>query len=909
MRRVVVGCLIVLSLGLVSGRAAAPPPLDDLRRQFVSPPDDSRIMMRWWWFGPAVTKPELEREMRAMKDGGIGGFEVQPVYPLSLEHNLPFLSDEFLDALRFVSDEAHDLGLRMDLTLGSGWPYGGPSVPITEAAGRLRYEHVALTAGMTRMKVPAIGEGERLLAIFLAPSLREIPLSDVHDGVLTLSAASGDATTAMFFIASRTGMMVKRAAVGAEGFVLDHYDRAAIDHYLDAVGTRLLRPLDAHPPYAIFCDSLEVFQSDWTADLLEEFQRRRGYDLTPHLPALVANIAPVATTAAIRRDWGKTLTELLDERFLTPLHDWAQQHHTRLRLQGYGVPPATISSNALADLPEGEGWQWKQLQATRWASSASHLLGRPVTSSETWTWLHSPVFRATPLDVKAEADLHFLQGINQLIGHGWPYTAEGVTDPAGWRFYAAGVWNDRNPWWIVMPDLARYLQRVSFMLRQGEPANDVALYLPNDDAWSRITGGRAHLLDQLRERLGPDVIGGILDAGFNLDLFDDGTLAPALKTHRVVILPGVETIPLDTLQRLDAFARGGGMVVATRRLPDRAPGFRASDADHQHVHDIATRLFEGTGAPGHFVRDEKTALASTLAGLVQPDVAFSPAAPDIGFVHRRTPDADIYFVANTSNTRQRVQATFRANADDTGAPPASGAIPASPVEIWNPLDGSMTPAPPLPPLALDLDPYSSRLIVISRAASTPTRATRTTTTNAPPPIDISTGWTVTFGSTGTPTLMDHLRSWTDDESTRDFSGVATYERTVALPANALSHGTSIRLDFGEARPLTRDPAARMQAWLDAPVRDAAVVFVNDQRVGAIWCPPYTLDITRALKPDDNRIRLEVANLAVNHLASRALPDYKVLNLRYGVRFEPQEMDKLQPVTSGLLGPIRLIAVR
>src|SRR5262249_17500329 len=154
----------------------------------------------------------------------------------------------------------------------------------------------------------------------------------------------------LFFIASRTGMMVKRPAIGAEGFVLDHYDRAAIDRYLDTVGTPLLRALEAHVPYAIFCDSLEVFQSDWTGDLLHQFQRRRGYDLKPHLPALVASVGPA--TASIRRDWGRTLTELFDERFVTPLHDFAKEHHTRLRMQGYGVPPATVSSNALVDLPE-----------------------------------------------------------------------------------------------------------------------------------------------------------------------------------------------------------------------------------------------------------------------------------------------------------------------------------------------------------------------------------------------------------------------------------------------------------------------------------------------------------------------------------------------------------------------------
>ena len=91
--------------------------------------------------------------------------------------------------------------------------------------------------------------------------------------------------------------------------------------------------------------------------------------------------------------------------------------------------------------------------------------------------------------MKAEADLHFLQGINQLIGHGWPYSPPAAGDP-GWRFYAAAVFNDKNPWWIVMPDIARYLQRMSYLLRQGEPVADVALYLPTDDACAGFTVGR-----------------------------------------------------------------------------------------------------------------------------------------------------------------------------------------------------------------------------------------------------------------------------------------------------------------------------------------------------------------------------------------------------------------------------------
>jgi hypothetical protein len=136
-----------------------------VRRGFANPPDDARIMMRWWWFGPAVTKPELERELRAMKEGGIGGVEVQPVYPLALDdrasglRNLPYLSDDFIEALRFAALKAHELGLRVDITLGSGWPYGGPHVAITEAAGRLRSDRVPVPPNARSIALPSLENG------------------------------------------------------------------------------------------------------------------------------------------------------------------------------------------------------------------------------------------------------------------------------------------------------------------------------------------------------------------------------------------------------------------------------------------------------------------------------------------------------------------------------------------------------------------------------------------------------------------------------------------------------------------------------------------------------------------------------------------------------------------------------
>ena len=916
-QRGVSGVILSLCLFLPLCRSLAGP-MDDLQRSFLNPPDDARIMMRWWWFGPAVDQAQLEREMRLMKEGGIGGFEVQPVYPLSLDDSekgiksLPFLSPEFLQALRFTADKAKDLGLRFDLTLGSGWPFGGPTVAIEHAAARLRYERVKIDAGARFVKVPAIGAGEKFIAVFTAratgksleaESIRE--LKNVRDGVARLDAGSDGTQEALFFIASRTGMQVKRPAVGGEGFVLDHLNRAATDAYLKDVGDRLMSAFGANRPHAIFCDSLEVYNADWSSDFLEEFQKRRGYDLKPQLPWLVNDLGP--QTKALRRDWGKTLTELLNERFLAPMQEWSKKNGVLFRIQDYGVPAATLSSNAFADISEGEGAQWKVVRAARWASSANHIYGRSITSSETWTWLHSPSFRATPLDVKAEADIHFLQGINQLIGHGWPYTAPGVEYP-GWRFYAAGVFNDKNPWWIAMPDVAKYLQRVSFMMRQGQPANDVAIYLPNDDGWAAMAPGNPHLIEVLREHVGPDLLPAIFEAGYNVDFFDDdsfrqvgsidkGALVLSKNRYKVIILPAVETIPVETYRKFEEFARAGGVLIATRRAPSQSPGFHATPAEHQEITEITKRLFE-TLAAGRLVENENRDLGKTLRHALEPDMDIAPSLPDVAFVHRRTDNADIYFIVNTANAVRSFKAVVRKRYPHP--------------EWWNPLDGSVTSAMndwtglDSERMVFDLEPYGSRILVYSDRPINYTESPPRTVAGTP--IDLSNGWRVSLGATPA-SQWDKLHSWTDDDASRYFSGVATYEKDFNLPAAVVQNSSSLRLDFGEGIPLTPLSLRNgMQAWLDGPVREAAVVYINDVRAGAVWCPPYSLDVRKFLRAGQNKIRVLVGNTAMNYMAGHSLPDYRLLNLRYGERFQAQDMDKIQPLPSGLLGPVKLVPV-
>jgi hypothetical protein len=93
--------------------------------------------------------------------------------------------------------------------------------------------------------------------------------------------------------------------------------------------------------------------------------------------------------------------------------------------------------------------------------------------------------------------------------------------------------------------------------------------------------------------------------------------------------------------------------------------------------------------------------------------------------------------------------------------------------------------------------------------------------------------------------------------------------------------------------------------LTRAVREAAEVYVNGQSVGVVWHPPYSIDLTKRLKPGKNELTIVVGNSAINSLAGQALPDYRLLNDRYGERFVAQGVDYLQPLPSGIVGRLQL----
>lgn len=884
------------------------PSIDQLRVGFAEPPRDSAPMMRWWWFGPSVEQAELDRELTAMADAGIGGVEVSYVYPLDDGTTL-LGSPEFLTKLTFAAERARDLGLRFALTLGSGWSFGGPHITPELAARRLNWDRREIQPGPLSVPIVSPWPDDELVAAYIgAGSIQEQPDDweqvAVVNGALEVPDGVGPRQV-LIATAQRTGQNVKRAARGAEGAVLDHYSAAAAQAHIAAFADRLLGAVPAELVDSVFCDSLEVYESDWTPSLPEEFERRRGYALLPRLPLLAVKGEGAAD---LRADYHQTLAELYEENFVAVFQRWAAGHGVPFRIQGYGTPPGTVSSYRFADRFEGEGWGWTEITQTRWATSAAHLYGRNVVSSETWTWLHSPSFRATPLDLKGEAHEHLLAGINQFIGHGWPYSPQDAPG-LGWFFYAAGAFDDRNPWWPAMPSMIRYFARLCWLMRQGDPVADVLVYTPNRDVFARMGQATDGSLDAWRETkalVGDDVTRVIRQNGWDFDLVDDDAIASGLADGaRVVVVPSATMLPDATRAWLERVAAAGGLVllVDTRSRDER---------DAKSAGPLAP-LAEIAGA----TRSDVEGLAAAIAGTVAPDVALRPAAESIGVVHRRIRsgvgaegDADVYLVVNTGAGTE----TFTLTPRDEHA-------------RWEQWDaetgGSVRSGDGTDGIPLTLAPYQAAVLVATHAAASGSEDGRATAATAEARrVVLSDGWTVEFDD-GERRAVQLPYAWDDEPERRAYSGQAVYRTSVELPsARGGSAGAAdkVILDFGEATPIELDPAEQAgmrghsyRATVAAPVREIAMVRVNGVDCGLLWAPPYSVDVTDALRPGRNDIEVVVCNTASNRLAGDVETRTAILGLAaaserdFGRRFRMQELDKaMDAVRSGLLAVPTLV---
>jgi hypothetical protein len=513
--------------------------------------------------------------------------------------------------------------------------------------------------------------------------------------------------------------------------------------------------------------------------------------------------------------------------------------------------------------------------------------------------------------VKAEADRMFLLGVNQFVGHGWPYSPAAAGEP-GWAFYAAAVFNAHNPWFAVMPEITKYLSRVSWLLRQGKPANDAAILLPEDDAQAAFAPGHVSVTDEMSRRITPQLMAEILDAGYNVDYIDAATI-DKLGTipYPVLVIPPTERIPLATYKKIEAYAAGSGKVIAVGKTPSLAPGLMES-GDSKEIAAISERLFRGRGQRGMFSENDRWVMSQLryrqFGDSYRSLYVKATERSAIGFICRKLPDRDIYFVANTSNHSVHAYLAFGSPhlAVQEWDPETGDVIRNGRIEVRF-TNGETTHLRSDPPgISADFAPYQSRVFLMSDGS----KPLPVLNAAAPPPHietieDLNSGWKIRFNDEKAERDLPQVNSWTELSGRQFYSGEATYTRSFTL--DEVPHG-SLLLDFGDGKAIADDrppEADGMHALLDPPIREAAIIFVNGKRAGALWHPPYRLDISQFVKKGANQIEIRVYNTALNELAGQPPRDLTALRAKYGTRFEPQDMDRVKPIASGLLGPVWL----
>jgi hypothetical protein len=879
-----------------------------LEAGFRDPPTKARTRVFWRVFGPAWERGEIDYQLDLLKAAHVGGVMAFFMYPVAVDgdgvHNQRFLSPEFLVHLAYAARRCQELDLRFGIAGGTGWPFGGPTVNVADAAQQLR-RSVAPTTANGSPRLPPLGDGEQVIAMFQGTNditgrgfaHESAPLPAVDSGPISV------------YTATPTRMRVKRPALGGEGWVLDHYNAAATRRYLDQVVAPMLRAAPGLVQ-SIFCDSLEVYGANWTAELPQEFSRRRGLALRPLLPDVFESDSSRSPDA--RFAFWRTLSELTAERFTRELSDWAHRHGVQLEMEAYGTPPNPLSAARNIDVPTGEQYEWRGFSLSRLAASGAHLAGKRVVGAEAWTWLGLPNRLGDSLsDMKLASDLHFLAGINDLTAVDFAYSPRSAGAP-GWLPYYGLVLNQNNPQWPWFRYLMDYTSRCQWLLRQGQPSAEVALYLPVEDQFAFGPADQMALGFRLRDhfvsgektdefglqtalRHRSDLISTLLAEGFNYDGLDFDTLnrfAIIRKgqlhcgdgNYRVLVLPRLIGVERRSLERILAFGRSGGTILVTGRWPERIyggsaplnPGPSRALLD-ELVGEIApqapvTRRRLGRGQV-IWIPDERTALAQVLSEL-RPGVRLEPLQPEVGLVFRRTPSRDIYFLANVGDQPRRFTAGFRTAWKHA--------------ERWDPMTGRVERLPSeqdsdgFQQVALELPPRGSIFVLWGRssvaAPPTPSFASEGQ------PLNVS--WTLSFEGDKAPPQrqLEELISWTTWLEAKFFSGRGVYTG-----------------QFAWNRPVPQ------RAWLNLTrIAEVAEISLNGHSVGVVWTPPAEVEITEWLNVGTNSLRITVANLPLNRFLGSPEEDMKPLRAAFGDRFPaPTETQTAQPATSGLIGPVSI----
>ncbi|HRZ96514.1 MAG TPA: glycosyl hydrolase, partial [Paludibacter sp.] len=316
---------------------------------------------RWWWMGSAVDKANLQYNLEEYARAGIGSVEITPIYGVqkNAANEIPFLSEKWMNMLSFTQATNNRVGIQTDMNTGTGWPFGGPEVTVEDAASKLVFREYVVKVGenFTEIIIPKEKDQQKakLLRVMAFNQNKMLNLTKLlaADQKLNWKAPKGEWTIIAVFN-GKTFQMVKRAAPGGEGYVMDHFSKKAVGNYFSRFDKAFAANNTAYP-HNFFNDSYEVYGADWTEDFFEQFQQRRGYKLEEHLPAFLAK-ERTDETARLVSDYRETMAELLLENFTQQWTDWAHAHGSKTRNQAHGSPGNLIDLYATVDVPECEGF-------------------------------------------------------------------------------------------------------------------------------------------------------------------------------------------------------------------------------------------------------------------------------------------------------------------------------------------------------------------------------------------------------------------------------------------------------------------------------------------------------------------------------------------------------------------------
>lgn len=835
---------------------------------------------RWWWLGSAVTKSDLHWNMQEYAHTGIGALEITPIYGVkgNEKNDIDFLSPKWMNALKYVQAEGKKDTLLIDMNTGTGWPFGGPNVPIEEAAAKLLTVQTDISGkdirkqganiSVTDAKEKPFAKLSRVMAYANDGSVTDITsLTDVNGNVVWKKADKKLSYHLIAIYCSRTRQKVKRAAPGGDGYVIDHFDHQAVAHYLQGF-EKAFEQSGTPYPHTFFNDSYEVYKANWTPTLLEEFEKRRGYKLEEHMPELLGD---KEDGNKVLSDYRETLSDLLLENFTQQWTAWAHRHGSKTRNQAHGSPANLIDVYSAVDIPEIEGFglsefgikglrrdtahtrkNFSDVSMLKYASSAAHINGKQLTSSETFTWL-TEHFRTSLSQCKPDLDLMFTCGVNNVYFHGTCYSPKNDPWP-GWKFYASIDMSPTNSIWHDAPYFMQYITRCQSFLQAGQPDNDFLVYLPVRDMWAERSGkGEGSLLMQFdihsMEKKAPDFIKSILaidKAGFDCDYisekylmgttFTNGKLQTAAGTrYSALIIPGSGNMPQTVKDHIEKLKREGAKIIY------------------------------GTDA-------------KEMAKVSQPEQM--KLQYGLRAIRRKNDTGYHYFIANLQGKDVNARIPLTVKAADA--------------RWFNPLNGDINQAD------INADGVQVNLrsgeSMILQTYDTPQSEAKTplkqlTSTEK----QLNGKWSLSFKESAPKVdktfVLDSLQTWEtlNDDSVKVTMGTGVYTTTLNMTKKeALSDW---QIDLGD-------------------VRESARVYINGKLIGCAWAVPFTLNCQKAFHAGKNTISIEVTNLPANRIADMDRKGiewrkFKEINI-VDILYKKNTYANWQPVKSGLNSPVKLI---